>query len=154
MIGETISHYRVLEKLGSGGMGDVFKAEDTNLKRTVALKFLPRELTLDDEAKQRFVHEAQAASALDHPNVGTIYEIGEADGKSFIAMACYEGGTLRDRMTAGPLPIAEAVDIAIQIARGLSKAHARDIIHRDIKPANVMLADEGQVKIVEARTRC
>ena len=149
MIEETISHYRVLEKLGSGGMGDVFKAEDTNLKRTVALKFLPRELTLDDEAKQRFVHEAQAASALDHPNIGTIYEIDEADGKSFIAMACYEGGTLRDRMTAGPLPIAEAVDIATQIARGLAKAHAKDIVHRDIKPANIMLADESQVKIVD-----
>ncbi|MFV1980413.1 MAG: protein kinase [Rhodothermia bacterium] len=149
MIGETISHYRVLDRLGSGGMGDVFRAEDTNLKRTVALKFLPRELTLDDEAKQRFVHEAQAASALDHPNIGTIYEIDEADGKSFIAMACYDGGTLRDRITAGPLPIAEAVDVATQIARGLAKAHAKDIVHRDIKPANIMLSDDGQVKIVD-----
>jgi TolB-like protein/Flp pilus assembly protein TadD len=149
MIGETISHYVVLDELGSGGMGDVYRAEDTSLKRTVALKFLPRELTLDHEARQRFVQEAQAASALDHPNIGTIYEIDEADGKSFIAMACYEGGSLRDRIAHGPLPVGEAVDIALQMARGLAKAHAKGIIHRDIKPANVMLSDDGQVKIVD-----
>lgn len=149
MIGETVSHYRVLEKLGSGGMGDVYKAEDTKLKRTVALKFLPRELTIDEEASRRFIVEARAASSLDHANIGTIYEIDEVDGKSFIAMACYEGGTLRDRISKGPLSIAEAVEISLQLARGLSKAHAGGIMHRDMKPANVMMTEGDQVKIVD-----
>jgi serine/threonine-protein kinase len=149
MTGESISHYLVLEEIGSGGMGDVYRAEDTQLKRTVALKFLPRDLALDEEARQRFVHEAQAASALDHPNIGTIYEIDEVDGKFFIAMACYEGGTLRDRIAAGPLPISEATDIATHLARGLAKAHEKGIVHRDIKPANVMLTDDDRVKIVD-----
>ena len=149
MIEETISHYRVLEKLGSGGMGDVYKAEDTKLRRTVALKFLPRELMIDDEARRRFINEAQAASSLDHSHIGTIFEIDEVDGKSFIAMAYYEGGTLRDRLSEGRLPIEETVNVALQLARGLAKAHSSGIIHRDVKPANIMLTDEGQLKIVD-----
>ncbi|MGA7307042.1 MAG: protein kinase [Rhodothermales bacterium] len=149
MIGETVSHYRVLKKLGSGGMGDVYKAEDTKLKRTVALKFLPRELTLDEEAKRRFITEARAASSLDDPNIGTIYEIDDADGTSFIAMAYYDGGSLRDRMKEGPISVEDAVNIAIQIGQGLAKAHAGGIIHRDVKPANVMLAEGLRVKIVD-----
>ncbi|MDP6775854.1 MAG: serine/threonine-protein kinase, partial [Candidatus Latescibacteria bacterium] len=149
MIGQTISHYRILEGLGEGGMGVVYKAEDTNLERTVALKFLPSELTRDEEARQRFVHEARAASALDHPHIGTIYEIDEADGLSFIAMAHYEGETLKDRIERAPLAVEDAIDIAIQIAQGLSAAHSRDIVHRDVKPANVLITAEGQAKIID-----
>ena len=149
MIGKTISHYKILGKLGEGGMGAVYKAEDTKLQRTVALKFLPLELTRDENARNRFVHEARAASALDHPNIGTIHEIDEDDGQYFIAMAHYEGGTLGDKIEAGPLPIEEVFDIAIQVAQGLTKTHSKGIVHRDIKPANIMLTEEGQVKIVD-----
>jgi eukaryotic-like serine/threonine-protein kinase len=150
MIGKTISHYTIIEKLGSGGMGDVYKAEDTKLQRTVALKFLPTEFTRNDEARERFVHEARAASALDHPNIGTIYEINDDhEGQFFIAMACYEGQTLKDKMAQGPLDVAEAIDITVQIVNGLARAHAKDIIHRDIKPANIMLTEDGQVKIID-----
>ncbi len=150
MIGRTISHYRILEKLGQGGMGLVYKAEDTRLRRPVALKFLPPELTRDAEAKARFVHEAQAASALDHPNIYTIHEIDETpEGQLFIAMACYEGETLKERLARGPLEPREAVGIVLQIARGLAKAHAKGIVHRDVKPANIILTQDGQVKIVD-----
>jgi len=150
MIGKTISHYKILEKIGSGGMGVVYKAEDTKLKRTVALKFLPQELTRDPEAKERFIQEAQAASSLDHPNVCTIYEIDETnDGQTFIAMACYEGGTVQDKIEQGPLKLNEALDIAIQVAQGLSKAHEMGLAHRDIKPANLMITRDGVVKIVD-----
>ncbi|MFQ5710063.1 MAG: protein kinase, partial [bacterium] len=150
MTPNKISHYKILERLGSGGMGDVYKAEDTKLKRTVALKFLPPELTRDQEAKNRFVHEAQAASSLDHPNICTIYEIDETqDGQMFIAMACYEGQSLKERIEHGPLPIDEALRIAIQIAQGLTKAHSKEIVHRDIKPANILTTEDGQVKIVD-----
>ena len=150
MIGAKISHYKVLEKLGSGGMGDVYKAEDTKLKRTVALKFLPQNLTRDEEAKKRFIHEAQAASALDHQNICAIHEIDETeDGQMFIAMACYEGESLKERIERGPMVIDEAIDIAKQISQGLAKAHSKDIVHRDIKPANVLSTEEGQVKIVD-----
>jgi len=126
MIGQTVSHYKILEKLGEGGMGVVYKAEDTRLGRTVALTFLPPELTRNPEAKERFVHEARAASALDHPNIGVIYEIDENDGNSFIAMAYYEGETLKDKIEscAAGLAIDEAVDMAIQIAEGLARAHS------------------------------
>jgi len=149
-IGEVISHYRIIEKLGGGGMGVVYKAEDTKLKRTVALKFLPPELTRDEEAKERFIREAQAASALDHPNICTIYEINETeDGQMFIAMAFYKGETLKNKIARGPLPVEEAVDIAIQTARGLAKAHEGEIVHRDIKPANVMVTNESVVKILD-----
>ncbi len=151
MIGKTISHYKILEKLGSGGMGDVYKAEDTKLKRTVALKFLPPELTRDEDERKRFRKEAIAASALDHPNIGTIHEIDECDGHFFIAMAYYEGGTLKDKIASNKegLEVKEALDIAIQIAQGLKKAHAKGIVHRDIKPANILFTEEGQVKIID-----
>ncbi|UCE18807.1 MAG: protein kinase [Gemmatimonadota bacterium] len=150
MIGETISHYKILEKLGEGGMGVVYKAEDTKLKRTVALKFLPPELTRDPEAKQRFIHEAQAASALDYSNICTIYEIDETgDNQLFISMACYGGQNLREKIEKGPLKLEETIDIGIQIAQGLSKAHEKGIVHRDIKPGNILITEDGQVKIVD-----
>lgn len=150
MIGTTISHYKIVEKLGEGGMGVVYKAEDLKLKRTVALKFLPPELTRDPEAKERFTHEAQAASALEHPNICNIHEIGETDdGRSFIVMACYEGETLKDKIEGGPLPFKNAVDLAIQIGQGLEKAHGKNIVHRDIKPANVIITDDGIAKILD-----
>jgi len=150
MIGQTISHYKILEKLGEGGMGVVYKAEDTKLKRVVALKFLPPEFTRDQTTKERFIQEAQAASALDHSNVCTIYEINETDdGHMYMAMACYTGETLEQRIARGPLAIDEALDIARQIAEGLSKAHNKGIVHRDIKPANVFLTEDGGVKIVD-----
>ncbi|MDZ7292496.1 MAG: serine/threonine protein kinase [candidate division KSB1 bacterium] len=150
MIGKTISHYKILEQLGQGGMGVIFKAEDTKLKRFVALKFLPPAFTLDKEARERFIYEAQAASGLDHPNICTIYEIDEtAEEQMFIAMAYYEGETLKEQMARGNLQVAEAIDIAIQIVRGLAKAHQRGIVHRDIKPSNIIVTKEGVVKIVD-----
>jgi len=150
MLGKTISHYRIIEKLGEGGMGVVYKAEDTKLRRPVALKFLPPELTRDAKAKERFVHEAQAASALDHPNICTIHEIDETnEGQTFIAMACYEGESLKTKIERGPLKLNEVLDIAVQIAQGLVKAHEQKIIHRDIKPANVLITRDGLVKIVD-----
>ncbi|MFQ5601975.1 MAG: protein kinase [bacterium] len=150
MIGKTVSHYRILDKLGEGGMGVVYKAEDTRLKRTIALKFLPSNLTQDDDTKKRFITEARAASALEHPTICNIHAIDETEkGETFICMAYYEGETLKDKIKRGPLPIAEAVDIAIQIARGLAAAHEAGIIHRDIKPANIILTKRGEVKIVD-----
>ena len=150
MIGQTISHYKILEKLGGGGMGVVYKAEDTRLKRIVALKFLPPDLTRDEEAKTRFVHEAQAASALQHNNICNIHDIEVTeDGQTFIVMDCYEGETLKKRIERGPLPIAEAAATAHQIAQGLSRAHEAGIVHRDIKPANIMVTSRGEVKIVD-----
>ncbi|MBM4169117.1 MAG: hypothetical protein FJ215_08170 [Ignavibacteria bacterium] len=150
MIGQTISHYKILEKLGEGGMGVVYRAEDIKLKRTVALKFLPPDLTRDAEAKQRFIHEAQAASALQHNNICTIHDIDEtADGRMFIVMDYYEGEPLNSRITKSPLRIEEAIDIAIQAARGLSMAHEKEIVHRDIKPGNVFITIDGTVKILD-----
>jgi serine/threonine protein kinase len=150
MEGRTISHYRVLEKLGAGGMGVVYKAEDLRLHRVVALKFLPAEGTADEQAKQRFIHEAQAASALDHANICTVYEIDETpDGHLFIAMACYDGESLQRRIQRGPLSVSEVLDIAIQVSAGLARAHQSGIAHRDIKPANVVLTARGDVKIVD-----
>jgi serine/threonine protein kinase/Tol biopolymer transport system component len=145
-----VSHYRVSEQLGGGGMGIIYKAEDTRLGRTVALKFLPPELTRDPVAKARFSQEARAASALDHPNICTIYDVGETDEAAlFLAMPCYEGETLRERLGRGALPLAEAADIARQIAQGLAKAHRQGIVHRDIKPANLMITTDGVVKILD-----
>jgi eukaryotic-like serine/threonine-protein kinase len=150
MIGTTVSHYKILEKLGGGGMGVVYKAEDTKLKRTVALKFLPPELTRDEEAKERFTHEAQAASALDHNNICTVHEIAETEeGQMFIAMACYDGETLKSRIGKGRMRTEEAIDFAIQIAQGLAEAHQHGIVHRDIKPANILRTTSGVVKIVD-----
>jgi len=150
MIGKTISQYRIIEQLGAGGMGVVYKAEDTKLKRTVALKFLPPELTRDADAKARFIREAQAASALEHPNICNIHEIGETDdGQMFIVMACYEGQTLKEKIADGSLSVDEAINIAIQIVQGLSRAHEEGIVHRDIKPANIIITDRGEVKILD-----
>jgi TolB-like protein/Tfp pilus assembly protein PilF/predicted Ser/Thr protein kinase len=150
MIGKTISHYKILEKLGGGGMGVVYKAEDTKLKRLVALKFLPMDLTRDDEAKERFIHEAQAAAALDHPNICDVHEIGETeDGQLFIVMAYYDGETLKKKVASGKLQVADVIEIAIQISQGLAKAHEYGITHRDIKPANVMITKDGVAKILD-----
>jgi TolB-like protein/predicted Ser/Thr protein kinase len=149
MIGKTISHYVILSKLGEGGMGVVYKAEDTKLGRLVALKFLPPELTRDPEARRRFVREAQATAALDHPDICTIYEIDEAEGRTFISMAYIDGECLKDKIDRGPLKLAEAIDVGIHIAQGLQAAHEKGIVHRDIKSANVMLAGSGQVKVMD-----
>ncbi|MCP4573675.1 MAG: protein kinase [bacterium] len=150
MIGRTVSHYRIVSQLGAGGMGVVYEALDLKLDRTVALKFLPPESTRDPQARIRFVNEARAASALDHPNICTVYEIDETeDGQSFIAMACYEGETLKDRIARGPLPLDQALDVAHRIAGGLAKAHERGIVHRDIKPANIFLTGDGMVKVLD-----
>jgi serine/threonine protein kinase/tetratricopeptide (TPR) repeat protein len=150
MIGKTVSHYRILEKLGGGGMGVVYKAEDVKLKRPVALKFLPADLTRDEAAKKRFVLEAQAASALDHPNICNIHEIDETeDGQLFICMVCYDGGTVKKKIEGGPLKLEEAIHIAAQVAEGLARAHEVGMIHRDIKPANIMVTERGEVKILD-----
>lgn len=150
MIGKTISHYKIIQKIGSGGMGTVYKAQDTKLDRHVALKFLPPHLSQAEAEKKRFIHEAKAASALDHPNICNIYEINETkDGQLFIVMACYEGESLKEKIEQGPLPLEEALDIAGQIATGLEKAHAKRIVHRDIKPANILITEDGVVKIVD-----
>jgi serine/threonine protein kinase len=150
MIGRTISHYKILEKLGEGGMGVVYKAEDTKLKRSVALKFLPPELTRNEGAKERFIHEAQAASALQHSNICNIHDIDETDdGRLFIVMDCYEGEMLKEKIARGPMKLEEAVDIALQAASGLSKAHEKGIIHRDVKPANIFVTTDGTVKILD-----
>ena len=150
MIGQTISHYRILEKLGEGGMGIVYKAEDTKLKRTVALKFLPKEYTKDKEAKERFIQEAQAAAGLDHQYICNVYEINETEeNQMFIAMAHYEGETLKEKIASHPLPISKAINITIQIAEGLKEAHEKGIVHRDIKSANIMITKKDQAKIMD-----
>jgi serine/threonine protein kinase len=149
MIGTTISHYRILEKLGEGGMGVVYKAHDTKLDRDVAIKFLPHQVVAREQQRERFVIEAQAAAALNHPNIATIYAIEEADGETFIVMEHIEGQELKGKIAQGPLAIDEAVTIATQIAEGLQAAHKKDIVHRDIKSSNIMLTESGQVKIMD-----
>jgi serine/threonine protein kinase len=148
--GELISgKYKILEEIGRGGMGVVYKAEDTRLDRTVALKFLLAELVRDEEAKARFIQEAKAAAALDHSNICTVYEVDEAEGQTFISMSYIEGRSLKERLEPGPLDIEEAKAIALQVAEGLQAAHARGVIHRDIKPANILLTDKDQAKITD-----
>ncbi len=149
MTDRTISHYKVLTELGRGGMGVVYKAEDTKLERTVALKFLASHLLEDEEGHARFLREAKAAASLDHPNICTVYEIDEVDGETFIAMACLEGQTVKAKIAERPLKLDEALDIAIQTAQGLQAAHQKDIVQRDIKGANLMVTPQGQVKIMD-----
>jgi serine/threonine protein kinase len=149
MIGREISHYKISDKLGEGGMGVVYKAEDTKLRRTVALKFLPRQTLGTEEDRARFIREAQAAAALDHASICTTYEISEAAGETFIAMAYLEGQTLEEKIKAGPIGPKETVDIIVQVAEGLREAHEKGIIHRDIKSANIMVGSRGQVKIMD-----
>jgi serine/threonine protein kinase len=149
MIGKIISHYKILEKLGEGGMGVVYKAQDTKLDRIVALKFLSKHLLCDSEAKTRFAHEAKAASALNHPNISTIYEIDEVEGECFICMEYVEGKSIKELIKEKALSIQEILDISIQVAEGLNVAHKKGIVHRDIKSDNIMLTDEGLVKIMD-----
>ena len=150
MVGKTISHYKILEHIGGGGMGVVYKAEDTKLKRTVALKFLHPAFATDPNTKERFIHEAQSASALQHSNICNIHEIDETeDRQMFIVMDYYEGETIKEKLESEKIDIDTAIDYTIQIAQGLQKAHDMVIIPRDIKPANIIITNDGEVKILD-----
>ena len=149
MVGRTISHYKITDKLGEGGMGVVYKAEDAKLERTVALKFLAGHLISDADVRKRFEREAKAAAALNHPNICTVHEIDEFEGKTFIAMAFLEGEGLDKKIEAGPLKLKDALDIAIQTVNGLQAAHGKKVVHRDIKPANLMVGPDGHITIMD-----
>ena len=150
MIGKTVSHYEILEKLGEGGVGVVYKALDTTLDRHVAIKFLSHHLQANPEAKTRFVHEAKAASALEHPNICAVYEINETpDHRMYMVMPSYDGQSLQDRINDGCVSVDEALEFVSQVASGLAKAHARGIVHRDIKPGNIFVTEDGHMKILD-----